>query len=168
MPRITLRAARAEDAPAIARIGQENSAYYARLAPELYRVPDEGAAVELIAGDEEWRSRPTSLALVAEVDGEIAGYLEAALEEPMESAPAQGQRDLGKARLFISFLGTADRYKRQGVATRLVEAAEEWGRARGAEVALCDTWIDSPLSVPFWEERMGYARRAIIYRKQLK
>jgi GNAT superfamily N-acetyltransferase len=64
-------------------------------------------------------------------------------------------------------VGTADAYKRQGVATKLVQAAEDWGRKRGAVVAICDTFIDSPLSVPFWERRMGYKRRAIIFRKRL-
>jgi ribosomal protein S18 acetylase RimI-like enzyme len=164
---VTVRGARAEDAAGIARIGQENGEYYARLAPELYRVPEEEAAIELIANDDEWRSLPTSLALVADAEGQIAGYLEATLQEPIESASAQGQRDVGKTRLFINYVGTANEFKRQGVATELVQVAEEWARANGAEVALCDTWIDSPLSVPFWEERMGYERRAIIFRKQL-
>jgi hypothetical protein len=40
-------------------------------------------------------------------------------------------------------------------------------RSKGAVVAVCDTYIDSTLSVPFWEERMGYSRRAIIFRKPL-
>jgi GNAT superfamily N-acetyltransferase len=164
---IVVREARAEDAQGIARIGLENGVYHARIAPELFRVPAEEGLAEFIAEDEEWRSLPTSLALVADADGKIAGYLEASLQEPMESARWQGQRDLGKTRLFINYVGTADEYKRQGVATELVQVAEEWGRANGAEVAVCDTWIDSPLSVPFWEERMGYARRAIIFRKKL-
>jgi GNAT superfamily N-acetyltransferase len=77
------------------------------------------------------------------------------------------QLDGGTARLFINFVGTADAYRRQGAGTKLVEAAEEWGRRRGAVVSLCDTFIDSPLSVPFWERRMGYQRRAIIFRKRL-
>ena len=162
-----VRDARAEDARGIARIGLENGAYHARIAPELYHVPDEEGLAEFIAGDEEWRSPRTSLALVADSDGEIAGYLEASLQEPMDSARWQGQRDLGRTRLFINYVGTADKFKRQGVATELVQVAEECARALGAEVAVCDTWIDSPLSVPFWEERMGYARRAIIFRKPL-
>jgi ribosomal protein S18 acetylase RimI-like enzyme len=168
MTTIVIRDAKAEDAYGITRIGLENGAYHSRLAPELFRLPDEDGLVEFIAADEEWRTAPTSLALVADADGEIAGYLEASLQAPLESARWQGQRDLGKTRLFINYVGTADRYKRQGVATRLVEAAEDWGRAHEAEVAVCDTWIDSPLSVPFWEERMGYERRSIIFRKPLR
>jgi ribosomal protein S18 acetylase RimI-like enzyme len=164
---ITVREARADDAPGITRIALQNGAYSVRLAPELFRMPDVEGFAEYIAADSEWRALPTSLALVAEADGEVAGYLEASLQSPMDTARWQGQRDLGETRLHINYVGTADEYKRQGVATRLVEAAEEWGLARGAAVAVCDTYIDSPLSVPFWEERMGYDRRAIIFRKPL-
>jgi hypothetical protein len=34
-------------------------------------------------------------------------------------------------------------------------------------VSLLDTWADSPVSVPFWERRMGYSRRSIVFRKAL-
>ena len=68
---------------------------------------------------------------------------------------------------FTHFVGTADRYKRQGVATLLVQAAERWGHAHGASVAICDTFIGSPLSMPFWEQRMGYERQSVIFRKPL-
>jgi GNAT superfamily N-acetyltransferase len=138
-----------------------------RLAPEIFRMPDEEGFVEFIADDSEWRSSPTSLALVAEVDGEVAGYLEASLQQPMQTARWQGQRDLGRTRLLINYVGTADKHKRRGAGTRLVAAAEEWGRSHGAEVAVCDTYINSPLSVPFWEDRMGYERQSIIFRKPL-
>lgn len=164
---ITVREAQADDAAGIARLSRENSAYYAELAPEHFRVPDEQGLVEFIENDREWRSRADTLALVAEDDGTIAGYLEASLQLPDETARWQGQRDLSEIRLFINFVGTADAYKRQGVATQLVQAAEEWGRERGAAVAVCDTFIGSPLSVPFWEQRMSYERRAIIFRKRL-
>jgi GNAT superfamily N-acetyltransferase len=164
---VTIREARDDDAAGIARLGQENSAYHAELAPEHFRLPDEEGLVEFIENDREWREAPDTLALVAEDDGVVAGYLEASLQRPDETARHQGQRDLSEIRLFINFVGTADAYKRQGVATKLVQAAEQWGREREAVVALCDTFIDSPLSVPFWEQRMGYQRRAIIFRKRL-
>jgi GNAT superfamily N-acetyltransferase len=164
---VTIREARDDDAPGIVRLGQENSAYYVQLAPEYFRLPDEEGLVAFIENDREWREGADTLALVAEDDGAIAGYLEASLQRPDETAHWQSQRDLSEIRLFINFVGTADAYKRQGVATKLVQAAEEWGRERNAVVALCDTFIDSPLSVPFWERRMGYKRRALIFRKRL-
>lgn len=164
---VAIREARAEDAVGIARLSRENSRYYVELAPELFQLPDDEGFVEFIESDSEWRESRDTLALVAEVDGDVAGYLEASLQRPNETARWQSQRDLSDIRLHINFVGTGDAYKRQGVATELVEAAEDWGRERGAVVALCDTFIDSPLSVPFWERRVGYQRRAIIFRKRL-
>jgi GNAT superfamily N-acetyltransferase len=164
---VAIREARADDAVGIARLSRENNIYYVELAPEFFRLPDEEGLVEFIESGREWREGPDALALVAEDNGAVAGYLEASLQRPDETARWQGQRDLSDTRLFINFVGTADAYKRQGVATKLVEAAEQWGRDRGAVVALCDTFIDSPVSVPFWERRMGYERRAIIFRKRL-
>jgi ribosomal protein S18 acetylase RimI-like enzyme len=155
------------DGLGISRISLENGAYYARIAPEHFKQPDAEGLAELIEDDSEWRESDANLALVAEVTREIAGYLEASVHPPMETARWQSQRDLGGPRLFINYVGTGDAFKRMGVATRLVEAAEAWGRSKGAVAAVCDTYIDSPLSVPFWEERMGYSRRAIIFRKAL-
>jgi ribosomal protein S18 acetylase RimI-like enzyme len=104
---------------------------------------------------------------VAEVGGELAGYVEAQLLPPLESARHQILPDLGVTRLYVNSVGTSPRFWRRGVASRLVEAAEEWGRARGAAVAVCDTYHGSPVSLPFWEERMGYERRSIAFRKPL-
>ncbi len=164
---IAIREARDDDAAGIVRLHQENSSYFVQLAPEYFRLPDEEGLLEFIQNDRDWRERPNTLALVADDDGVIAGYLEARLQPPDETARWQAQRDVSETRLFINSVGTADAYKRQGVATGLVQAAERWGREQGAVVAFCDTFIESPLSVPFWERRMGYDRRAIIFRKRL-
>ena len=167
MPDVVVREFRTGDAPGIVRISRENGAFYAELAPDYFKEPDEGGFVELVENDSDWRDSPENLALVAEVDGEVAGYLEATVQPPLETARWQTQRDLAQPRLFINFVGTADAFKRMGVATRMVEKAEAWGRSQGAGVAVCDTYIDSPLSIPFWEKRMGYTRRAVILRKPL-
>jgi GNAT superfamily N-acetyltransferase len=167
MAEVLVRSFREGDGAGSARMSIENGSFYARLAPELFKQPDEEGLVELMEGDVEWRESSDNLALVAEVDGEVAGYLEASLQPPLETSRWQSQRDLAELRLFINYVGTADAYKRTGVATRLVEAAETWGRKQGATVAVCDTYIDSPLSVPFWEDRLGYTRRAVIFRKRL-
>jgi ribosomal protein S18 acetylase RimI-like enzyme len=164
---IVVREFRSGDGEGIARISRENTGYYSRLAPEYFKEPDEEGFVDFVESDGDWRASPDNLSLVAEVEGQVAGYLEASVQPPHETARWQGQRDLAVSRLFINYVGTADEFKRQGVATRLVEEAEAWGRAKGAVVALCDTYIDSALSVPFWEQRMGYTRRSIRLRKRL-
>lgn len=162
-----IREFRAGDGAGIARMLIENGAYHALLAPDYFKQPDPEGLVEFVENDSDWRDSPDNLCLVAEVDAEVAGCIEATIQPPLETARWQSQRDLGAPRLFIGFVQTADRFKRSGVATSLVEAAEQWGREQGAVVAVCDTYIGSPLSVPFWEERMGYERRAVILRKPL-
>ena len=166
MGEITVREARPGDAAGIARCHVDSARYYIELAPELFRMPAEEGLVEFV---EPKGSLPDDhLEIVAEIDGEIAGHLEARLEHPLESARFQIVSEVGETRLFINALATAEPFKRKGVATGLVEAAEEWGRERGATSAFLDTWVESPSSVPFWEERMGYDRRSIIFRKPLR
>jgi GNAT superfamily N-acetyltransferase len=167
MGQIVLRERRPEDAPGLAGLSIESSVYYSRLAPELFTLAEEEGFAEWLNSDVEWLAKPTSFARVAEVDGVVAGYLEAGIQHPDETARFNGNRDLRERRLFINYVVTAEAYKRTGVATALVEAAEAWGREQGATVALCDTYYDSPQSVPFWEQRMGYGRRGIIFRKRL-
>jgi GNAT superfamily N-acetyltransferase len=70
-------------------------------------------------------------------------------------------------RLFIHALSVLRNHRRRGIATALVESAEAWGRDRGATISLCDTWPDSPVSMPFWEERMRYESRSVRLRKRL-
>jgi GNAT superfamily N-acetyltransferase len=164
---VVVREFRRGDAEALVAMSFENSRYYTELAPDFFKRPQEEGFAEFLESDDEWRSAPENLALVAEVGGSVAGYLEASIQAPLDSAQWQGQRDLATTRLYINYVGTVDAFKRRGVATRLVEEAEAWGRSRGATVALCDTYIDSPMSVPFWEERMGYRRRSIRLRKPL-
>jgi GNAT superfamily N-acetyltransferase len=166
--KVSVREFRAGDGEAVARIGVEVGDYHAALAPDYFRRPDEEGFADFFENDGDWREAPENLALVAEVEGEVAGYLEATLQAPLPTARWQSQRDLGATRLFIGVVITGDRFRRRGVATKLVEAAEGWGRSNGAVVAVCDTYIDSPLSVPFWEKGMHYRRRAIVLRKPLR
>jgi GNAT superfamily N-acetyltransferase len=109
----------------------------------------------------------TTLFVVAEVGGEVVGHLYAQLISPQGSDRFQANSDLQETRLHIEALSVLQTHWRQGVATALVEAAEAWGRDRGATVALCDTWGGSPVSLPFWEERMRYEGRSIRLRKRL-
>jgi GNAT superfamily N-acetyltransferase len=165
---IAVRAPRPGDGPGLAEMHLGTSAYHVEIAPDVYRLPDEEGLVDFFErGIEKGSTTQDFLALVAEVDGVVAGYLEAQLLPPLETARWQSHPDLFGPRLSINALATARPYQRRGVATRLVQAAEDWGRERGATVVICETWIDSPMSIPFWERRMGYERRAVVLRKPL-
>ena len=59
-------------------------------------------------------------------------------------------------RLRIDYLATAAASRRAGIGTQLVEAAESWGRRVGATIAETTAFRGSALSIPFWEDRMGY------------
>jgi GNAT superfamily N-acetyltransferase len=163
---ISVRAARTGDGEAIARLHVENAAYYHELAPASFRLPDREGLAEFVEPGHD-SSPETALELVAEIDGEIAGHLEAHLVAPDDAARFQMVPYLAAPRLWIDSLGTFQRFWRRGVGKVLVEAAESWGRERGAVVVMCDTWLGSPVSLRFWEERMGYSRRAVILEKPL-
>jgi len=166
MARITVRARRPGDGEALTRIHRDMAAYYADLAPHDFQMPMlEGFAEELDA--EAARTDDTTLHLVAEVDGEVVGALVARLLPPEDGAERQIAPDLGETRLRIDYVATDDAHRRHGVGTRLVETAEAWGRDGGATAAETWTYHRSPLSVPFWEQRMGYNERSVNLRKRL-
>jgi GNAT superfamily N-acetyltransferase len=162
----TIRPIRAGDGEGVARIWMENARYYVELAPDDFKLPDAEGLSEMFepAPDHESEMR---LFLVAEVVSEIAGYVAATLAAPHERAGAQYLPQLAETRVYIDALGVSDAYQRRGLASRLVEAVEAWGRERGATLAATDTYVDSPLSVPFWQERMGYRPRSVVMWKRL-
>jgi GNAT superfamily N-acetyltransferase len=139
--RIVVRNARPDDAEALVRIHADASAYYAALDPALFQAPP--------------------------LDGEVIAALYARLLTPPEGAEYAYPRDVAVTRLEIAYLATASEHRRTGAGLALVEAAETWGREHGATVAEASTYHDSPLSVPFWTRRAGYAPRSIVLRKEL-
>ena len=74
---------------------------------------------------------------------------------------------MSRTRVSIEYLATLTAHRRTGAGTTLVEAAERWGRERGATVAETRTFHASPISIPFWTERAGYERGSINLRKPL-
>jgi ribosomal protein S18 acetylase RimI-like enzyme len=165
---VVLRPARPGDGADLARGWLDGCNYYAALDAERFQIPDEHGLAEWFEG---LLARPASedtVWLVAEVDGLVVGNVAAELHRPVETAERQLLRSLGETRLFVSALGVERAYQRRGVATRLMEAVERWGRERGATLVSLDTWVHSEQSVPFYERRMGYRRASIIFEKVLE
>jgi GNAT superfamily N-acetyltransferase len=166
MTPITVREARPGDGTALSRIHRDMALYYAALAPGHCQVPMlDGFADELDAQVD--RSDGSTLHLVAETDDEVVGALVARLLRPEAGALREITADLGYTRLKIDYVATDETHRREGVATRLVSAAENWGRAAGATIAETSTYSRSPLSLPFWENLMGYETRTANLRKPL-
>jgi GNAT superfamily N-acetyltransferase len=163
---VRIREAVPGDAVAIARVHRDGAAYYSGLAPDLFRMPDDDGLVDYVKRSQD-DSPSTTLFIVADIDDQVVGHLYAELITPTNSDRFLSSRDMAEQRLFIHALSVLREFWRQGIATALVERAEEWGRERGATIALCDTWLDSPVSVPFWQQRMGYERRSVRLRKRL-
>jgi len=139
--------------------------YYVELAPDDFRVPDEVGLVDYCGSDLE---RGDDLWLVAEVAADVVGAVFARLVPPSADAHFEVNPALGETQLQIDYLVTDERHRRRGVATALVDAAESWGRERGATVATTSTYATSPSSAPFWQHRMGYRTRSLLLVKPLR
>jgi GNAT superfamily N-acetyltransferase len=163
---VTVRAARPGDGAGISRVWLSTATYYAALDHEHFQVPSaEGLAEKW--DDQLGEERGDWLQLVAEFHGQVAGWLAARIEPPEQNAASQLTREHGWTRLLVDALIVQRGQWRQGIGTALLEAAEAWGRARGAQVVRLDTYAHSPVSVPFYEDRMDYQRRSIVFQKRL-
>jgi GNAT superfamily N-acetyltransferase len=139
--------------------------YYVSLDSRVYQLPSSEGLAESFEQDIASASAD-QLRLVAEDEG-IVGLLVADLRQPVRRPDLELVRDLSHLRLFVQLLAVSAPYRRTGVGTALMLAAEAWARQHGALIVSLDTYAENPTSVPFYESRMGYARRAVIFRKEL-
>lgn len=164
---ISVREARAGDGRACAQAWSDAGRYLQSIDPAVGQVPEQAGLAEHFETACASPRPPGELWLVAERNGEVAGFVQGYLAEPSQDACRQIQRDLASARLVIDALAVVEEARRAGVGAELMKAIEEIGRARGAVVATLDTNLRSYLSVPFYEQRMGYQRQAVVFRKYL-
>jgi GNAT superfamily N-acetyltransferase len=165
---VEIRDSRPGDGEALAAMWLEEGRYYAALDPDAFQAPTEDGLAEWIEeGLARARLRDDVRHLVAELDGQVAGYVLVRIESDADPGRRQIVREVGERRAVIDALGTAETFQQRGVATALVEAAEAWGREQGATRVWTWTYIDSPLSIPFWERRMRYRRREVKLQKPL-
>ncbi|MGH6655788.1 MAG: GNAT family N-acetyltransferase [Actinocrinis sp.] len=156
------------DAAGQARLWCESGRFFARLNPDTAQEPDsDGLVARIEQTAAMFADDPAVLALVADVDGEVAGTLTARLLPALPSAAWQVQSDFGRARVHIDALAVAASYRRSGLGTALMAAAEQWAVEQGAEVLTLETDLNNPTSMPFYEHRMGFTPREVIFRKLL-
>lgn len=100
---------------------------------------------------------PSTLLLVAELDGELAGLAALHVQNLIE------RDDLGCS---VAALVVADRFRRLGIGAKLSDAVEAEARARGCESLVLHTAHRRSDAHAFYEA-LGYEHTGRRYRKEL-
>lgn len=162
-----IRRRQAGDGPALADLWLSTASYYVRLDPDHFQLPEADGLADWF---EESLNRSTGddrFERVADINGQVVGLVDAALAEPIASARRQLLRELSWRRLMVNALAVHPTFWRRGIGRQLLAAAEQWGVARGARTVVLDTYIHSDVSVPFYEQGMGYSRQSLVFSKSL-
>jgi GNAT superfamily N-acetyltransferase len=160
---VTIRPAVPGDADGIARTFLESAAHHAGLDPERYSVP----ALDMIAARyREGRQHPPhdgggNITLVAQLGGEIVGFLDARLEH----SPDPMHREMTYC--HIAEIAVRDQHQNHGIGGQLLQAAEAWGRQQGAAFASLEYHMANTRAGSFYQQRMGYRLAAMTAIKRL-
>ena len=160
---IEIRPAVPKDADGIALTFLESAEYHAELDPERYSIP---AFETISARYQEGRQHPSDAGgrvttLVAELSGEIVGFIDARLEQ----SPDAMHREM--IYCVIAEIAVSRKHRSQGIGGRPLQAAEDWGRQLGAEFALLEYHTANTGASLFYQERMGYRPASITAIKRL-
>jgi len=166
-PILIIREFQPGDGCGLAQVWVDAGHYYTQLDPERFQIPDETGLAEWT--EDRWMRRQSENQFdrVATLDGQVVGMVSAILHEALEGAAHQLSRELSFRRVMVNALGVRTALWRMGIGRQLMEAAEAWARTRGAQVIVLDTWIHSPVSIPFYEQHMGYTRQSVYFSKRL-
>jgi len=156
---ITIRPAISDDADGIARVFIESAEHHARLDPERYFVP---ALDAISARYRQCERQRDAITLVADLRGEILGFVDARLVR----SPDAMHRDM--IYCHVSEIAVSSRNQSQGIGKKLLGAAQEWGRERGAEFSSLEYHAANVRAASFYQERMGYRVASITAIKRLQ
>jgi ribosomal protein S18 acetylase RimI-like enzyme len=144
-----------EDFEALVRIYEESEDHHASIDP----LPP------LVQRDVEQTRRrfartqldPERALLVAEVDGEVVGLIEASMRR---------DTDAGFVGAYVDQVSVAAAWRGRGVGTRLMDEVERWAIDKGAMNIALDTHTFNTGARRLYE-RLGFVTRAVIMSKRL-
>lgn len=145
---LVVRKARSDDAEAVHHLRSEVDEFHARLVPTFFRQPTPTEAGA--APNPKTLHDPDQALWVAEAKHEVVGLVHAALFDTPPDATLVQER-----RLHVDVLVVARAYRRHGVGRRLLQAAEQWGRARGAKKCVLSVWTGNRAADRFYDA-LGY------------
>ena len=148
---ITIRQAVSEDADSIARTFQESAEYHAYLDQERYWIPPvETISARYREGRQHAPAGGEGITLVAELNGEIVGFIDARLDRSTDPM----HREI--LYCHVVEIAVSRRHQHQGIGGQLLRAAEDWGRRHGAEFASLEYLAANTQASVFYQRHMGY------------
>ena len=112
--------------------------------------------------EKRYGTMPLAIFVAEAENGELAGFLEAGLRSHADGCDPQ------HAVGFVEGWFVSKNYRRRGIGTRLLTAAEDWARSQGCTEMASDTWIDHDLSQRVHEAlKFEIVDRCVHYRKRL-
>jgi aminoglycoside 6'-N-acetyltransferase I len=134
--------------------------------PEWFRMrlllwPDHTKAELLADMDEILSNEEQPVFVAARASGELGGFLEGGMRKYADGC------DTGPVGYIEGWYVDED-LRQQGIGGRLVDAMEEWARARGLVEMGSDTWLDNETSIAA-HKRLGYVEmeRLVHFAKKL-
>jgi GNAT superfamily N-acetyltransferase len=158
---ISVRAARAQDVPALVQLRLANARRHAGLDPAGHRLPEEGAVRQyfnkLLSGS----AGPNVTVLVAELSGSVAGMTEIVLAPPPPDHQILVRRRTAQVHTVV-----LERYRGKGIGKALVTAAEQHAAQHGVTCLLAPILTSNAEAVTFYS-RAGFGPHGIILTKEL-
>lgn len=141
---LVVRRAAAEDCQAVCEMLEELHLIHSCALPGVFRKPDASAMFRDRV--EELVHEPDSAVFVAEVDGEVAGAALAVVRDSPDRM-AMMPRRYG----WVESIGVRERFRREGVGSALMHAAERWSRENGASTCELNVWEFNQAAIRFYE-----------------
>lgn len=126
-----------------------------RLDPEFNELDEEGVAA---AGCEYWLDDEDRVLFVAEADGTLVAHISAGI---VETPPIYKRGP----RTHIDGLYVKQDYRRQGVATSLIERVAEWAKTKGCDTLGVAAHKENEKANRMYEEQFSLKFRS--YRRQI-
>jgi GNAT superfamily N-acetyltransferase len=162
-PSVIIRSSASEDADGITRVYLESAEHHARLDPARYGIPSSAAIAARYRDGQQHplQSAAEAITLVAELNNEIVGFLDARLDRSPDP--------MHKHLLYcvIVEIAVSRGHQSRGIGGRLLEAAEAWGREHGANFSSLEYLAENARAAEFYCRRMGYRAAHITAIKSL-
>jgi ribosomal protein S18 acetylase RimI-like enzyme len=157
---IAIRRLRPGDIDAVVDIYLSLATHHAALGPDRYRVPeraDVAARFDRVAGD----TNPANLHLVAIVDGQVVGQLDAWGEEA--PGPGSTRRPIAGSVVGLAVLPA---HRGRGIGTALIAAVEAWARDTGQREIRLEVAVENAAARRLYE-RLGYEPATTVLTKRV-